>query len=74
MNRNAGKGQPDLTVQNSKQNNPELMRKRECSSLSGCHKAVSWSYPSYHTSSERGHSGLSADMKIRAMVQLIGIL
>ena len=58
----------------SKQNNPELMWKRECPSLSGCHLAVSWSWASYHTSSERGYSGLSADIKTRTIDQLIGIL
>ena len=35
---------------------------------------VSLSYASYHTSSERGHSGLHAHIRIRSIVQLIGIL
>ena len=47
---------------------------RECPSLSTCHLAVSWNYASYHTSSERGHSRLSTDIKIRSLVQLIGII
>ena len=52
----------------------ERWEDRGCLSLSGCHLAVSQSWAGYHTSSERGHSGLSADMKIWTMVQLIGIL
>ena len=42
--------------------------------LSDCHLAVSWSWAGHHTSFERGVSGLPADMKIRTIVQLIGIL
>ena len=61
-------------VQNSKEKNPDLMCKRDCPSLSGCHMAVSWSWASYHTSSERGHSGLSTDIRIWPIIQLIGIL
>ena len=45
-----------------------------CFSLSGCHMAVSQSWAGYHTSFERGESGLPADMKIRTIAQLIGIL
>ena len=45
-----------------------------CFSLTGRHMAVSWSYAGYHTSFERGESGLPADIKIRTIVQLIGIL
>ena len=47
---------------------------RRCLSLSACHLVVSLSRACYHTSYERGHSGLPADMKIRTIVQLIGIL
>ena len=43
-------------------------------SLSGCHLAVSQSWAGYHTSFERGESGLPADIKIIPIVQLIGIL
>ena len=45
-----------------------------CLSLSGCHLAVSQSWAGYHTSFERGDSRLPADMKIRTVIQLIGIL
>ena len=45
-----------------------------CLSLSGCHLAVSQSWAGYHISFERGDSGLPADIRIRTMVQLIGIL
>ena len=45
-----------------------------CFSLSGCHMAVSQSWAGYHTSFERGDSRLPADMKIRTVIQLIGIL
>ena len=45
-----------------------------CFSLSGCHLAVSQSWAGYHTSFERGDWGLLADMKIRTVIQLIGIL
>jgi len=47
---------------------------RRCLSLSACHLVVSLSRACYHTSYERGHSGLPADLKIRTLVQLIGIL
>ena len=47
---------------------------RECPSLSTCHLAVSWNYASYHTSYERGHSGLPADIKISKIFQRIGII
>ena len=36
----------------------------KCLSLSDCHLAVSQSWASYYTSSERGESELSADKKI----------
>ena len=42
--------------------------------LSDCHLAVTWSWAGHHISFERGISGLPADMKIRTIVQLIGIL
>ena len=74
MKRESGRGQPDLTVQNSKQNNPVWKWKMDCPSHSGCHLAVPWSWASYHTSSERGHSGLSTDIEIWPIVQLIGII
>ena len=74
MKRESGRGQPDLTVQNSKQNNPVWKWKMDCPSHSGCHLAVPWSWASYHTSSERGHSGLSTDIKIWPIVLLIGII
>jgi len=45
-----------------------------CFSISGCHLAVSQSWAGYHTSFERGDWGLPADMKIRTVIQLIGIL
>ena len=47
---------------------------RRCLRLSACLLAVSLSWVCFHTSSERGHSELPTDMKIRAIVQLIGIL
>ena len=63
-----------LTVRSSKQNSPVLMWKWEFQRLSACHLAVCWSWAGYHTSFERGDSGLPADIRIRTMVQLIGIL
>ena len=58
----------------SKQKNVRIIWKGEVSYLSACHLAVSLSWVSYHTSFERGHTGLPADIKIRTIVQLIGIL
>ena len=52
----------------------ELCEIRSCFSLSGCHWAVSQSWEGYHTSFERGDSGLPADLKIRTVIQLIGTL
>ena len=63
-----------LSVRSSKQNNPVLMWKWEFSRFSACHLAVLWSWAGHHTSFERGYSGLPADMKIRTVTQLIGIL
>ena len=63
-----------LTVRSSKQNSPVLMWKREFQRLSACHLAVCWSWAGYRTSFERGDSGLPADIRIRTIVQLIGIL
>ena len=63
-----------LSVRSSKQNNPVLMWKWEFSRFSACHLAVLWSWAGHHTSFERGDSGLPADIRIRTMVQLIGIL
>ena len=74
MLRDACRPQESITVQNSEQNNPDLMTKQRLPQLSNCHLAVSLSYASYHTSSERGDSGLPADIKIRTNVQLIGFL
>ena len=74
MKRDACRPQENITVQSSKQNNPALMWKQGLPQISDCHLAVCWSWASYHTSSERGHPGLPADMKIRTIVQLIGIL
>ena len=74
MKRDACRPQLDLTVQSSKQNNARIMWKGEVSYLSACHLAVSLSWISYHTSFERGHTGLPADIKIRTIFQLIGIL
>ena len=74
MKRHACRPQESITVQSSKQNNPDLKWKQRLSQLSDCHLAVCWSWASYHTSSERGHPRLPADMKIRTTVQLIGIL
>ena len=45
-----------------------------CLHLSVYHLAVCLRWAGFHTSSERGHLGLSTDMKIRTIVQLIGIL
>ena len=45
-----------------------------CLHLPVCHLAICQSWAGYHTSSERGHSGLSADIRIMTMVLLIGIL
>ena len=44
---------------------------RRCLSLSACHLAVSLRSACYHTSYERGHLGLPAE--IRTIVQLIAI-
>ena len=52
----------------------EWCENKSCFSLSGCHLAVYQSWAGYHTSFERGESGLPADMKIRTIAQLIGIL
>ena len=46
----------------------EWCENRGCFSLSGCHLAVSQSYAGYHTSFERGESGLPADIKIRTIL------
>ena len=40
-----------------------MARKWECQNYLNCHFAISWSWIGYHTSSERGDSGLSADFK-----------
>ena len=42
--------------------------------LLGCHLAISQSWASYHTSSERGETGLVADSKILTNAQQINIL
>ena len=69
IKRGACRPQENITVQSNKQNNPGLMWRRECPSPPACHLAVSLSWVCFHTSSERKHSGLPADMKIRAIVQ-----
>ena len=50
----------------SKPNNTTLRvgKKQGMMNLLDCHMAISWSWACYHTSSERGISGLSADQKI----------
>ena len=63
MKRDAGRGQPDLTVQSSKENNPVLMEKREYSNLFACQLAISQRSIGYHTSFERGDAELSAYVK-----------
>ena len=40
-----------------------MARKWECQNLLNCHLAISCSWIDYHTSSERGDSGVSADSK-----------
>ena len=52
----------------------EWCENRSCFSLSGCHLTVSQSWADYHTSFERGDSGLPADLKIKTIGQMIGIL
>ena len=74
MKRHACRPQESITVQSSKQNNPDLKWKQRLSQLSDCHLAVCWSWASYHTSFERGHSGLSADIRIWNRMQLTGII
>ena len=74
MKRHACRPQENNTVQSSKETKPWVVWKHEVSQLSACHLAVSWSWECFHTSSERGHSGLPADVKIRTIDQLIGIL
>ena len=74
MKRGICRPQVNISVQNSKQNIAWMGWKQEVSQLSACHLAVSLSRACYHTSYERGHSGLPADVKIRTIVQLIGIL
>ena len=64
----------DPSVQNRSKTMLEWCENRMCLSLSACHMTVSLRWICYHTSFERGHSGLPADIKIRTMVQLIGIL
>ena len=48
--------------------------KQGCLSLSAYQLTVSKSWEGYHTSYERGESGLPADLKFSTIVQLIGIL
>ena len=52
----------------------ELCEDRGWFSLSGCHLAVNQNWAGFHTSFERGESGLSADIWIWTFDQLIGIL
>ena len=66
---------PEQLTKNRKQNNStERGENRGLPQLTVCHLAVCWSWASYHTSSERGHPRLSADMRIWTFDQLIGIL
>ena len=46
---------------------------RGLSQLSVCCLSVSWSWESYYTASERGYPRLPSDMKIRTLIQLMGI-
>ena len=41
----------------------EMGRKKKCLNLMNCHLAISYSWVGYHTSFQRGESGLSADEK-----------
>ena len=52
----------------------EWCENRGCLSLSVCHLAVSQSWASYHTSSERGDSGLPADIFFWNFFKQIGII
>ena len=52
----------------------ELSRNKGYLNLLDCHLVISKSQASYHTSSERGESGLSADLKIFTIVYRIDIL
>ena len=74
MKRHAFRPQLNVTVQSRKQNNLDLTWKEGLPQLLVCQMAVSMSWVCFHTSSERGHSGLPADMKIRTILELIGIL
>ena len=74
MWRDGCRPQVNVSVQNRSKTMAEWGENRRCLSLSACHLAVSLSRICYHTSYERGHSGLHANMKIRTIVQLIGIL
>ena len=51
-----------------------LPASKTCLSNLVSHSVTSWSRWGYHTSFERGDWGLPADMKIRTVIQLIGIL
>ena len=63
------------TERKTEENNTSAVSwKQELAQLSDCHLAVCWSSAGYHTSSERGHPRLSADIWILTFDQLIGIL
>ena len=71
---NVGRPRSKSAKTKSKTTVVERGENRGLSQLSVCCLAVCWSWASYYTSSERGHPRLPADMKIRTVVQLIGIL
>ena len=66
--------QVNVSVQNRSKTMVVSGENRRCLSISACHMAVSLSRTCYHTSNERGHSGLQADNKILTIIQLIGTL
>ena len=51
----------------------EMARNKGLLNLLDCHLAISWSWAGYHTSSERGISGLSADLKFLNFFKQIAI-
>ena len=71
---NVGRPRSKSAKTKSKTTVVERGENRKLSQLSVCCLTVSWIWASNYTSSERGHPGLPADMKIRSIVQLIRIL
>ena len=51
----------------------ELRENKGYFNLVACHLVISWSWASCYSSSERGRSGLSADLKKFNIIQQIGI-